>query len=83
MDILDQLKDLHKQATKERSHYYVGSIVEKSIAEITALRARVQQIGDEYDSLLRHLDSGGSHFEFIGNIIKKRNASYVTPARPK
>jgi hypothetical protein len=38
MDVLDRLKDLHKQATTERSHYYVGSCVNDAIAEITSLR---------------------------------------------
>lgn len=37
-DILDDLKDLHKQATTERSHYYVASCCERAIAEIESLR---------------------------------------------
>ena len=37
-DVLAQLEDLFAQATKERSHYYVGSVVKKAINEITALR---------------------------------------------
>jgi hypothetical protein len=32
------LRDLHKQATVERSHYYVGSCVSDAINEITLLR---------------------------------------------
>ena len=31
-DILDRLRDLHKQATVERSHYYVGSCVSDAIS---------------------------------------------------
>jgi hypothetical protein len=38
-DILDDLRDLHKQATTEHSHYYVASVVERSIKEIKQLRA--------------------------------------------
>lgn len=39
MDILDALKDLHRQATVERSHHYVGRTVEWAIKEIEELRS--------------------------------------------
>lgn len=39
-DILDELKDLHRQATRERSHYYTGKVVMLAIAEIEALRGK-------------------------------------------
>ena len=34
MSIVDRLKDLHKQATTERSHYYVAATCKLAIAEI-------------------------------------------------
>ena len=37
-DILDELEDLLKQATTERSHYYVAKCCRKAIAEIKRLR---------------------------------------------
>lgn len=37
-DILDQLEDLLKQATTERSHYYVAKCCRDAIAEIKRLR---------------------------------------------
>ena len=40
-DILDRLRDLHKQATVERSRYYVGRCVSDAINEITMLRKRL------------------------------------------
>lgn len=40
-DLISRLKDLHIQATKERSHYYVGSLVTESIATIEKLEARI------------------------------------------
>jgi hypothetical protein len=40
-DILDRLEDLHKQATEERSHYYVGACVRAAMEEIDALRGKV------------------------------------------
>jgi hypothetical protein len=33
-NLIDDLKDLHKQATVERSHFYVGSVVERAIEEL-------------------------------------------------
>jgi hypothetical protein len=39
-DILDKLASLHKQATEERSHYYVGACVREAIAEIVWLRSQ-------------------------------------------
>lgn len=37
-DIIAKLEDLHKQATTERSHYHVASVVTEAIAEIKRLR---------------------------------------------
>ena len=37
-DILDDLRDLEKQATTERSHYYVRECCRRAIAEIESLR---------------------------------------------
>ncbi len=38
MEILEALKDLHRQAVEERSHYYTGKVVRDAIAEIEMLR---------------------------------------------
>jgi len=45
MDIIDKLLDLQKQATLERSHYYVASCVTEAIQEIVSLRRRVKLDG--------------------------------------
>lgn len=37
-DIVAKLEDLRKQATVERSHNYVGSVVREAITEINRLR---------------------------------------------
>jgi hypothetical protein len=37
-DILERLDDLHTQATKERSHYYVAKCAREAMDEITRLR---------------------------------------------
>ncbi len=39
-DILDSLEDLLKQATTERSHYYVAKCCRDAIAEIKRLRRK-------------------------------------------
>lgn len=39
-DIITQLDDLLRQATVERSHFYVGSVVKKAMQEILELRGR-------------------------------------------
>lgn len=43
-DILDRLVDLLKQATVERSHYYVGKCCRDAIEEIQRLR---KECGEE------------------------------------
>lgn len=43
-DILIALEDLHKQATVERSHYYVGKCCRDAIEEIKTLRAEIDRL---------------------------------------
>ena len=38
-DILAKMRDLHRQAQVERSHYYTGSVLAEAIKEIERLRA--------------------------------------------
>jgi hypothetical protein len=40
-DILVRLRDLHKQATVERSHYYTGRCISDAINEITEPRKKL------------------------------------------
>jgi len=50
-DILDKLRDLHKQATAERSHYYVASCCGEAISEIERLRSELfeaERIGRQW-----------------------------------
>lgn len=41
-DLLDAINDLHKQATHERSHFYVASVLERCDAEIRMLREAIK-----------------------------------------
>ena len=43
-DLLERIEDLHKQATKEKSHYYVGSILKECYTEISCLRFKLEMI---------------------------------------
>ena len=44
---MDKLADLHKQATTERSHYYVASVVVEAMREIITLRRKVSALQNE------------------------------------
>ena len=41
MDILEKLRNLHKQATTENSHFYVANTVLEAIHEIKVLRCKL------------------------------------------
>ncbi len=43
MDIIDKLSDLHKQATTEKSHFYVASVVKEAALEIMTLREKLHE----------------------------------------
>ena len=47
MDIVEKLNDLHKQATTERSHYYVAACCNQAIGEITNLRIMIHRLIDD------------------------------------
>ena len=44
-DILDDLEDLLKQATTERSHFYVASCCHRAIEEIKRLHSEIEEDG--------------------------------------
>ena len=44
MEILERLKDLYKQATIERSHYYVATTAREAIDIIEQLRQAIVDI---------------------------------------
>ena len=69
-DIVEMLRDLHRQATEERSHYYVGKCVRDSIAEIERLRSRLA----EAEALLREAHERAM---FSGNIGARISAHFA------
>lgn len=52
--ILEALADLHKQATVERSHFYVGRVVKDAIEEITRLRIECTKVEALEVQLMSH-----------------------------
>lgn len=44
MTVIEKLKDLHEQATNERSHYYTASVIREAITEIERLQAAVKAL---------------------------------------
>jgi hypothetical protein len=55
-DILDALDDLHIQATREKSHHYVGSVCQMAAAEIINLRADNAKMRFDLRNLKRQLE---------------------------
>lgn len=55
-DILDDLKDLQKQATTEKSYYYVAEVVERAIQEIETSRSVIKtlQEKEQKEIVVRH-----------------------------
>ena len=47
-DIVERLRDLHKQATVERSHYYVGNCALDAADRIEALEEALRIIAADY-----------------------------------
>lgn len=64
MNIIDKLNDLHKQATVERSHHYVGAVIKEAIAEIERLK---RELRDEMAERREQQRSGGNYWgDMIG-----------------
>jgi hypothetical protein len=49
MDIVDKLRDLHKQATTERSHYYVAATSLEALHTIEHLRGCLRMIRNHWN----------------------------------
>lgn len=57
VDVIAALKDLQYQATREKSHYYVGKIAGSAIEEIEAWKARAEKAALERDRNQERLDN--------------------------
>ena len=58
MDIVNKMLDLHKQATTEKSHYYVASVLKEALEEILRLR---QSEAELRLAVLRGIQIGGGY----------------------
>lgn len=59
-DVLDDLRDLQKQATTERSHYYVATCCARAIGEIVHLRQQAKY-GWQPDTCIGVITEANSH----------------------
>jgi hypothetical protein len=64
-DILADLRDLHKQATIDRSHFYTGAIILRAIAEIEAKRITID-IGQALTTLQASPELCAEFTELVG-----------------
>ena len=67
-DIMDVLEDLHKQATTERSHYYVGTVLTLAMQEISRLRAEARVSSASSNGLARDGGSGEADVKNLGVV---------------
>jgi hypothetical protein len=58
MTIIEKLKDLHKQATTENSHFYVAKCCEEAIAEILRLQVAIKKASAKLLESARPYDDG-------------------------
>lgn len=86
--VVDELKDLIKQATEERSHYYVKSVAEKAIAAIQKLEAQLWVARDSqlrtYDGLATKADNYDDlkvHTDQLVDAIEKYGKCVVMGSR--
>ena len=66
-DLMKRLHSLHKQATVERSHFYVGSCVKDAIHHIEELEAKLAKAGEVGQMTVTNLtenEDGGAAIEF-------------------
>ena len=52
IELVRRLRDLHTQATKERSHYYVGNLATDAADAIEALTAALVECSDDLEEEL-------------------------------
>lgn len=72
--LLADLRDLHKQATEERSHYYVGSVVERAIKELSTRKQckackelkKLQKINRQLEELYKKQRSYTPNYDVPG-----------------
>lgn len=83
-NILSKLADLYRQATIERSHYYVGECCEEAMTEIRRLQAierealGVHPTQDAYDASCRALH----HWRTEARRISKASGIPMVPLLP-
>lgn len=70
--LLDRLKDLHIQATTERSHYYVASVVKECIAHLEERDREIERL-KETISYLPKVPTQPYEKELAQEVMKLRD----------
>ena len=65
-DLIEKLRDLLVQATKERSHFYVASCTREAINEIERLQSRVDELEKDIN------ESNDENAAYIDKIFEQK-----------
>ncbi len=69
MTVLEKLRDLHEQATNERSHFYAGSVIREAIAEIVRLNTGIDAAANALtDSILVSGNDTKTNLHFVQKL---------------
>lgn len=82
MKIIEKLEDLHKQATTDRSHYYVASCCREAIIEIANLGANNQHLMSVIREMCMYLRDAG-HTQPADQFMRIANRGPSTQAGRK
>ena len=69
-DLVKRLHDLHKQATVERSHFYVGKCVADAIHRIEELEAKLAKVKEAFRINMMHALPDYTHGMFDNDYAK-------------
>lgn len=65
-DVMDDLRDLHKQATTENSHFYTAKVITGAMVEIQMLRIAINAMAEADE------DSDSAGVQRIANVALRR-----------
>jgi hypothetical protein len=78
-DIVEDLRELHVQATTQRSHYYVAACASRAIVEIEKLRNLAADLMYLLDELpIKHPQQAA-----VRNILREQCNSFIHPQEKK
>jgi hypothetical protein len=87
--LIDDLRDLEKQATTERSHYYVATCCRRAIAELERKGAQIERLQAEIKTVVSviggtiegHPTSSINYLQRLRELLRIECASHAPPRR--